>query len=87
MGTAQPGSAEQGSGSVAEGARMVDSSPSRNELAETVTMPAELARLIDKVFLPKNPNKMRGAAPEVIQAAHDFKTYIAGQKPWRLDGK
>jgi hypothetical protein len=41
------------------------------------TIPLETARLIDKVFLPANPNKMRGNDPRVSQAARDFKAAIA----------
>jgi hypothetical protein len=37
-----------------------------------VTLPADVAHLIRRAFLPLNPNKMRNAAPEVVAAAHQF---------------
>jgi len=40
--------------------------------SRVVTIPLETARLIRGAFLPVNPNKLRGAAPEVVQAAKDF---------------
>lgn len=30
------------------------------------------ADLVRKAFLPRNPNKLRSACPEVVNAAHDF---------------
>lgn len=47
------------------------------ELRGMVTVPADLAALIDRVFLPRNPNKMRGAAPEVVEGAKTFKRLVA----------
>ena len=67
-------------------ARKQRSAASEKQAQDTVTIPAELASLIAKVFLPKNPNKMRGADPSVVKAAHEFKTYAAGQKPWSPNG-
>lgn len=40
--------------------------------AGVVSIPIDVARLIRNVFLPHNPNKMRKATPEVVQAAKDF---------------
>lgn len=37
-----------------------------------VIVPIETAIIIRKVFLPVNPNKMRGAHPSVVKAAKDF---------------
>lgn len=42
----------------------------------TVTIPLNLALLIDKVYLPSNPNKLRTAHPDVIKAVRDFKDLI-----------
>lgn len=44
---------------------------------DMVTISLETAKLIDGAFLPRNPNKMRGAHPDVVQAAHDFKHAVA----------
>jgi hypothetical protein len=43
----------------------------------TISVSVELARLINAVFLPTNPNKMRSAAPEVIAAVKEFKRLLA----------
>jgi hypothetical protein len=32
----------------------------------------DTAQLVRGAFLPRNPNKMRGAAPEIVAAAHKF---------------
>jgi hypothetical protein len=40
---------------------------------DTVAIPRELAMLIDQAFLPINPNKMRSAAPHVIEAVKQFR--------------
>ena len=42
-----------------------------------IVLSLELARIINGAFLPRNPNKMRAAAPEVVEAAHDFKRLLA----------
>jgi hypothetical protein len=39
---------------------------------KTVTVDFRTADLIRKAFVPRNPKKMRNAAPEVVQAAKDF---------------
>lgn len=38
-----------------------------------ITVDISTAYLIAKVFLPKNPNKLRNASREAVQAAHLFK--------------
>lgn len=45
-------------------------------MANTVTIPVETARLIMLAFLPRNTRKMRGANPEVVKAADDFKAAV-----------
>jgi hypothetical protein len=47
------------------------------QLQPTVTIPLEVAILIRNVFVPRNPNKMRNAAPAVVQAAKDFIQAVA----------
>lgn len=37
-----------------------------------VTIPHDVALTIRRAFLPLNPNKMRSAAPEVVDAARQF---------------
>ena len=37
-----------------------------------VLVPLELARFVRKVWLPANPNRLRGAAPETVAAAKQF---------------
>lgn len=37
-----------------------------------VTVPLSIAILIRKCFVPRNPNKMRGAHPDVVAAAKRF---------------
>jgi hypothetical protein len=44
---------------------------------KSVVIPLELAQFIDRVFLPRNPNKMRVAAPETIEAVRQFKALVA----------
>lgn len=39
-------------------------------------IPLETAKLIDKVFLPSNPNKMRTSHPSVIEAVRHFKALL-----------
>jgi hypothetical protein len=44
-----------------------------------VTIPLEVADVIDRVFLPENPNKLRSrgsASPEVKAAAHAFREAV-----------
>lgn len=38
----------------------------------TLTIPLETALLIRAAFLPRNPNKLRSAAPEVVAATKAF---------------
>lgn len=45
-------------------------------MAETITIPLALAHLIDKAFLPLNPNKMRTTDAEVKAAAIEFKRLL-----------
>src|SRR5258707_1269816 len=44
----------------------------------TVTVPREVAEIVDRVFLPTNPNKLRNAAPGVKEAAHAFRNAVRG---------
>ena len=46
------------------------------ETEKMVCIPLSVADLINKVYLPSNPNKLRAAAPSVIQAVRDFKEAI-----------
>ena len=41
-----------------------------------VCIPLGVADLLNKVYLPSNPNKLRTAHPSVIQAVRDFKEAI-----------
>jgi hypothetical protein len=44
-----------------------------------VSIPLEVAEIIDRVFLPLNPNKLRSrgsASPEVKAAAHAFRDAV-----------
>jgi hypothetical protein len=44
-----------------------------------VSIPLEVAEIIDRVFLPANPNKLRsrgGSSPEVKAAAHAFREAV-----------
>lgn len=45
-------------------------------MPETIEVPRALAELLDRVFLPRNPNKMRSAAPEVIEAVKQFRALL-----------
>lgn len=47
-----------------------------NQAKESVSIPLEVAIMVRNVFLPLNPNKMRGAAPGVVDAAHAFKSAV-----------
>ena len=42
----------------------------------TVSIPLDMAELIDRVFLPKNPNKMRSADRSVVAAVQQMKAAI-----------
>lgn len=44
---------------------------------QMVSIPAETARLIANVFLPRNERKMRGAAPAVVKAVTEFKRALS----------
>lgn len=46
-------------------------------MSKTVTIPLDVAVMVRDVFLPLNPNKMRGAATGVREAAHAFKMAVA----------
>lgn len=46
-------------------------------MSKTVTIPLDVAVMVRDVFLPLNPNKMRGTAPGVKEAAHAFKAAVA----------
>lgn len=43
-----------------------------------ITVPLSVADLIDRVFLPRNINKLRTATPEVIDAAKTFRHVVKG---------
>lgn len=42
-----------------------------------VSIPRSIAETIDQAFLPINPNKMRSAAPHVVEAAKAFRAALA----------
>ena len=42
----------------------------------TVSIPLNVANILNKVYLPHNPNKCRAAHPLVLQAVRDFKAAI-----------
>jgi hypothetical protein len=45
----------------------------KTEIQKTeITVPLRVADIIRKAFLPRNPNKMRAADPEVVEAAKTF---------------
>jgi hypothetical protein len=46
------------------------------QAAGMVCVPLRTAELIERVFVPRNPNKMRGADPDVVKAAHEFKAAV-----------
>lgn len=46
-------------------------------MSKSITLNLEVARTIAGAFLPANPNRMRGAAPEVPEAARMMKRAIA----------
>jgi len=50
--------------------------------AGMVCIPLDLAQLIDRVFLPLNPNKMRKADPSVPAAAHAFRAAVRAATPY-----
>jgi hypothetical protein len=37
-----------------------------------IVVPYEIAKIIRNVFLPQNPNKLRGAHPDTVAAAKYF---------------
>lgn len=49
-----------------------------------VAIPADVALTIRNAFLPRNPNKMRGADPAVVSAAHQFIAAIGVARPQPL---
>jgi len=46
----------------------------------TVTVPRDVAVIINDCFLPTNPNKLRNAAPGVKEAAHAFRTAVGPRR-------
>lgn len=51
-----------------------------------VAIPLEVASIIDRVFLPRNPNKMRGADPAVVDAVKTFRALLPTPTPRKEDG-
>jgi hypothetical protein len=49
----------------------------------TISLTKEEAQLLDVVFLPANPNRMRKAASEVVALARKIKDQIKQQAPRR----
>lgn len=47
------------------------------KMSKTIEIRRDTAELVDRVFLPRNPNKLRGADPTVIAAAHAFRAAVA----------
>jgi hypothetical protein len=47
-----------------------------SRVTNTVTIPLDVAVLVNRVFLPTNPNKLRSGTPEVKAAAHAFKSAV-----------
>ncbi len=47
-------------------------SPGAANAADSVVLPRSDARLVARAFLPRNPNKLRSATPEVKEAARRF---------------
>jgi hypothetical protein len=45
-----------------------------------VEIPVSVARLIRKVFLPLNPNKMRSAHPDTLAAVKAFIAAVEGKR-------
>jgi len=45
-----------------------------DEVEPVVVLPLAVAKIIRNVFLPRNPNKLRGAHPDTVAAV---KAYIA----------
>lgn len=54
-----------------------------NKQEKMVTIPLSVAELINRAYLPFNVNKVRTAAPEVVEAVKAFKAEIlaAGGHP------
>jgi hypothetical protein len=50
----------------------------KREMADMpiVSIPLDIAELIDHFFLPKNPNRMRVAGPSVVNAVQQMKASI-----------
>ena len=52
-------------------------SPSQSTSAPgTVRLPFRILDLIDKVYVPRNPNKIRSATAEVLAAVREWKSAI-----------
>ena len=47
-------------------------------MKSAILVDLDTAQLVRGAFLPKNPNKMRGAAPEVVGAAKKFIAAVEG---------
>lgn len=45
---------------------------------DLVSVPRHVAEIVDKVFLPRNPNKLRGSDPVTVEAAHVFRAAVRG---------
>lgn len=58
------------------GALGATSTADAEDVARTIAIPVEVARIIDGAFLPTNPNKLRSARDDVKQAAHQFKAAV-----------
>ena len=76
IGTAQPGTRSQPHSELFTIGSATSASSATNgkdkTMADTAQIDLETASLIRRVFLPANPNKMRNAAPEVIEAVRKF---------------
>ncbi len=60
------------------GVEVADHRPKTPPVTEaTVAIPLRTAQFVDNVFLPANPNKLRRAHPDVVQAAKVFKSLVA----------
>lgn len=46
-------------------------------MPKVVEIPLDVATIVRNVFLPLNSNKMRGAHPETVRCAHEFKRLVA----------
>jgi hypothetical protein len=58
----------------------VDVAVAQGEPTRVFVLPITVASLIDGAFLPTNPNRMRGAHPDVVAAAKIFKEALVAAK-------